>query len=90
MIWGQGLGNPAFPDRGKGYIFKDETGLVLRYISAFGHDRFIKLGEDGIEGVDSDAKTIDIYEMDCLWNMQMGKCMTGIGLRILKGGLIML
>lgn len=62
MIWGQGLGNPAFPDRGKGYIFKDETGLVLRYISAFGHDRFIKLGEDGIEGVDSDAKTIDIYE----------------------------
>jgi phage minor structural protein len=44
---GAGTGNMTYPDRGKGFIYKDTEGLLLKYIKADGTEVFLKLGEDG-------------------------------------------
>lgn len=46
MVWGVGSG---VGDRGKGYIFKNDTGLMLEYKANSGKDYTVVLGENGIE-----------------------------------------
>jgi len=48
MEWGIGLGNPLYPDRGKGYIYKDSDGMQFNYINASGEVQKIVNGEDGV------------------------------------------
>jgi hypothetical protein len=49
IILGAGAGVDGFPERGKGYVFKDEFGLLLRYIKADGTVVEFRIGESGIE-----------------------------------------
>lgn len=49
IIFGAGVGNKVYPERGKGYIYKDADGLLLEYIKADGTELSIRLGENGIE-----------------------------------------
>jgi len=48
MVWGQGVGSTIDPDRGKGFIYKDPTGMVVSYKSATGEMREIRLDDDGV------------------------------------------
>jgi|LGOV01.1.fsa_nt_gb hypothetical protein len=45
---GEGVGNPTYPERGRGYIYKDTEGVIVEYIKADGTVINITLGEDGI------------------------------------------
>ena len=47
MIWGAGVLGPDF-ENGKGFIYKDATGFVLRYVKANGVPCEVRLGEDGM------------------------------------------
>lgn len=51
MVWGAGTDVSGTTDKGKGFIFKDLNGLILRYITSAGITHEIKLGENGIEGI---------------------------------------
>ncbi|OPX88127.1 MAG: hypothetical protein A4E53_02144 [Pelotomaculum sp. PtaB.Bin104] len=56
MIWGVGTGTY---DYGKGFITKDDDGLILKYITTTGKVQTIKLSETGIELLPS------ITQIDC-------------------------
>lgn len=51
MRWGAGTDGTGTTDKGKGFIYKDLDGLILRYITSTGITHQIKLGEQGIEGI---------------------------------------
>jgi len=51
MRWGAGTDDTGTSDKGKGFIYKDLDGLILRYITSTGVTHQIKLGEQGIEGL---------------------------------------
>lgn len=48
--FGAGAGVVGHPEYGKGFIYKDGDGLVLKYTKADGTVLAFKLGENGIEG----------------------------------------
>ena len=51
MVWGTGTDPTGTTHHGKGFIYKDLDGLVLKYITSIGKSHEIKLGEKGIEGL---------------------------------------
>ena len=52
QIWlGAGAGVSGHPEYGKACIWKDTTGLLLKYITSTGAEHYIRLGESGIEGI---------------------------------------
>lgn len=59
MKWGAGTDGTGTTDKGKGFIYKDLDGLILRYITSTGKTHQIKLGERGIEGLPA-AEIVDI------------------------------
>jgi hypothetical protein len=61
IILGAGAGVAGHPNYGKGYIYKETDGLLLRYIKADGSLVQIKLGESGLEGTSSQLVDIDLY-----------------------------
>jgi len=61
IILGAGAGVVGHPNYGKGYIYKETDGLLLRYIKADGSLVQIKLGESGLEGTSSQLVDIDLY-----------------------------
>lgn len=48
IVYGAGAGVSGHPDYGKGYSYKDTTGLIHKYIQNDGTEIYFKLGEDGI------------------------------------------
>ena len=48
LVLGSGVGHPLDPDRGKGFIFKDDLGLVLQYLKSNGELLQVQIGEHGI------------------------------------------
>lgn len=61
IILGAGAGVPGFPEYGKGYIYKETDGLLLRYIKTDGTYLDIKLGENGIS-IPNNLESIDFYD----------------------------
>lgn len=61
VILGAGAGVPGFPEYGKGYIYKETDGLLLRYIKTDGTYLDIKLGENGIS-IPNNLESIDFYD----------------------------
>lgn len=59
MIWGAGTDGSGTTDKGKGLIYKELDGLVLKYVTSSGTVHQIKLGEKGIEGLPT-AEIVDI------------------------------
>ena len=59
MVWGAGTDASGTTDKGKGFIYKDLEGLILRYVTSKGKTHEIKLGENGIEGLPT-GEVIDI------------------------------
>ena len=53
MVWGVGTDASGTTDKGKGFIYKELDGLILRYVTSKGVTHQIKLGENGIEGIPS-------------------------------------
>lgn len=53
MRWGVGTDPSGSTDNGKGFIYKELDGLVLKYITSTGTIHQIKLGENGIEGIEA-------------------------------------
>jgi hypothetical protein len=52
QIWlGAGAGVSGHPEYGKACIWKDTTGLLLKYITSTGVEHYIRIGESGIEGI---------------------------------------
>jgi len=49
-VFGVGTGSEIDPNRGKGFILKDTSGLLLKYIKADGTEVWMRLGENGAEG----------------------------------------
>ena len=49
IVLGAGAGVEGHPEYGKGYIFKDTEGLLLKYITSAGKELTAYLNEDGIE-----------------------------------------
>lgn len=49
-VFGAGVGSEAYPERGKGFIYKDGQGLLFKYIKADGTEVWLRLGESGAEG----------------------------------------
>jgi hypothetical protein len=49
IVLGAGAGVVGHPEYGKGYIFKDTEGLLLKYITSAGKELTAYLNEDGIE-----------------------------------------
>lgn len=47
IVLGAGVGDPEHPDRGKGFIYKDEEGLLLKYKKSDSSEASIYLSEDG-------------------------------------------
>jgi len=47
MIWGEGVGDLLHPEYGRGFMYKDETGMSIEYITSTGANLSLKLGEDG-------------------------------------------
>ncbi len=58
MRWGVGTDASGSTDKGKGFIYKELDGLVLKYITSTGTLHQIKLGENGIEGLPTGGETI--------------------------------
>lgn len=58
MRWGVGTDASGVSDKGKGFIYKELDGLVLKYITSTGTTHQIKLGENGIEGLPAGGETI--------------------------------
>jgi hypothetical protein len=44
MVWGVGAGVDGHPEYGKGYIFKDETGMIFKYIDDLGKTSSVRIG----------------------------------------------
>jgi hypothetical protein len=61
IVLGAGVGNPAYPDRGKGFIYKDEEGLLLKYLKSDGSESSIYLCEDGVVMPTNNLESIDFY-----------------------------
>lgn len=59
MVWG--VGSTGSGDNGKGFIEKDNQGLVLRYVTSTGVTHELRLGETGVSGAGSGITDIDIY-----------------------------
>lgn len=57
MRWGVGTDTSGTSDKGKGFIYKELDGLVLKYITSTGTVHQIKLGENGIEGLPAGGET---------------------------------
>ena len=53
MRWGVGTDATGTTDKGKGFIYKELDGLVFKYITSTGATHQIKLGENGIEGIEA-------------------------------------
>ena len=53
MRWGIGTDPSGSSDKGKGFIYKELDGLVLKYVTSTGTTHQIKLGENGIEGIEA-------------------------------------
>ena len=51
MTWGVGTDTSGQSNNGKGFIYKELDGLVLKYVTSSGTIHQIKIGEDGIEGL---------------------------------------
>lgn len=52
LTLGAGAGNTEFPDWGKGFIYKETDGLLLRYVKRLtGENVDLRIGETGITGV---------------------------------------
>lgn len=51
MRWGIGTDKTGKTENGKGFMYKELDGLVLKYITSSGIVHQIKLGENGIEGI---------------------------------------
>lgn len=49
IVLGAGVGNEDYPTYGKGYIFKDTDGLLLKYITSQGKEMIANLYEEGID-----------------------------------------
>lgn len=60
IILGAGAGVVGHPEYGKGYIYKETDGLLLRYIKANGSVLDIKLGEDGLV-FPNNLESVDFY-----------------------------
>lgn len=58
MIWGAGSGEG---DKEKGFIYKDNTGLVLEYVASSGKRYTFRLGENGVEVPFHPLSGIDLY-----------------------------
>ncbi len=57
LVFGAGSGNPEHPDREKGFIYKDTNGLLLKYIKSDDTEAYIRVGENGIEGLEGAGGT---------------------------------
>lgn len=56
FIFGQGT-SETDPLRGKGYIYKDETGLIVEYVEqVYGTSKRIRLDDDGIHQIGNDGE----------------------------------
>lgn len=55
MTWGMGSDPSGQTNKGKAYIYKDETGLIFRYINEYNETFDLRIGEDGIQvsGIDA-------------------------------------
>lgn len=62
IILGAGIGNEAYPDRGKAFIHKDTEGLLLKYIRSDGEEVYLRLGENGAEG--NVGKDVEVTAID--------------------------
>ena len=49
MTWGMGSDPTGQTNKGKGYIYKDETGLIFRYINEYNKTFDLRIGEDGVQ-----------------------------------------
>ena len=58
MQWGIGTDTSGVTNNGKGFIYKELDGLVLKYITSTGVTHQIKIGENGIEGLPASGETI--------------------------------
>jgi hypothetical protein len=58
--------DPNNPTYGKGYIYKNLTGLLLKYVTQTGVEYSVEIGENGVfvSGIDSSAglKNISFHE----------------------------
>lgn len=54
MTFGAGFGYTN-PDEGKGFLYKDATGLLMKYVQAGGNVLELRLGDDGIRQVGNNA-----------------------------------
>ena len=59
---GAGGGVPGYPDRGKGFIYKDSEGLLLKFIKNNGQEIILRLGEDGLQGSSSPLVDVSLYD----------------------------
>lgn len=56
---GAGIGNPAHPDWGKGFTYKDTDGLVNIYISSTGKEKAVYLTDTGLEIVNTTSGDVE-------------------------------
>lgn len=54
MTFGAGFGYTN-PDEGKGFLYKDATGLLMKYVQAGGNVLELRLGDDGIRQVGNNS-----------------------------------
>ena len=54
MTFGAGFGYNN-PDEGKGFLYKDATGLLMKYVQAGGNVLELRLGDDGIRQVGNNS-----------------------------------
>lgn len=57
MVWGVGTG---VGNNGKGFIYKDPQGLVLKYVTEAGKELIFRVGETGVN-LGSDLIGVDLY-----------------------------
>ena len=71
MVWGAGVLGPD-DENGKGFLFKDATGFVFRYVKANGVPCEVRLGEDGMElSCGSDMEYCEYAEFDWAGSVEM-------------------
>lgn len=63
MRWGIGTDVSGTTNNGKGFIYKELDGLVLKYITSTGVIHQIKLGENGVEGIGSGETIVQNINM---------------------------
>lgn len=59
IVHGAGIGNPAHPDWGKGFTYKDTDGLVNIYISSTGKEKAVYLTDTGLEIVNTTSGDVE-------------------------------